>query len=477
MLQSLPGDLHYSILLRATPLDILSLRKTCRALNAASNSRALWVVMAQRLQLDTGYVVNGNAFGTMSRAKLEDLATSQQRILRIICAEGPQNTSLPREFRPPLAPVCSRSIPLPAPTPAQPERWTCIQSTIICGGQYVLVTWTEVGTYATSIHLIELPPAPYASLARLVATYDVPPNDDQDVYSPEQWLTPEGTLQVLFFHKTSRNASQNELTILETSLSPSESPTAFSKHARLLIPNMVFVCRAGPIIAFRNSAVRPSSVGIWNFHTREVLVWNIVDTMHSFGMTESALTCLSSRHATIYAIPAPGTFNAQSYPYQPLRTVPLYPENTRFMPRATSIDISPDGRVFVLGRRGQLRFIYALSDTTAPIFTCFVKEYELLDGYENIMPTRYGDHLVFWAGKSDGMRGLYLGAVRLPPAGFADAGEAASSYTRNLLLKGATRRAAWKVDVFSGQVLMFGGGLQKPAMVVHDYLRRPGQEV
>ncbi|TRM56194.1 hypothetical protein BD626DRAFT_520561 [Schizophyllum amplum] len=481
MLQFLPGDIHYSILLHATPLDVLRLRKTCRVLYTASNSRSLWIVMAKRVQLETGYIVYNNAFDTMSGAELEDLATSQQRILRIICKEGPlsagrprKNTGPPRMTLPPIMPVRSREFPLPMLAPDEPNRWSCRWVTLLEGGRYMLAHWIDLKTLTGTLHLIALPPAPSVSALRLAAVCDMRLGRER-LYDHGHWLTQEGKLQVVLVHRNADSGSMTKLTVLETALSPSERPFAFRRRASLTLPSTVVFERVGSNMVFWDTLTRPNRVGIWNFNTQEVLSWTIEGDTCSLAMTESALTCLFPDHVAVYAIPAPGTFSAQPQPYQPLRTVPLYPEQMKFALCATSINTSPDGRVFFLGRHVQLRFIYALTGTAAPTLSCFVRELDFLGLHEKLTPQRYGDYLLCWAGRTD-MKGVVtVGAVQLPPANCADAGEPAPCYARNLKFPADVKQEGWNLDIYSGQLWMADvGGSEGPTMVLYDYLRRPG---
>ncbi|TRM61062.1 hypothetical protein BD626DRAFT_89335 [Schizophyllum amplum] len=142
-LLELSSDVVEVIIRCSRPMDVLSMRRTCTALNVASRQRQSWIVIAQSVAAAHKMPLSLSTIAMMTVQDLERFATSPARSLRALIAASksrgrskkiPKLRSRQASIFPPILPGYSYDMDL--------------DISLLLGGGYLLVTKTLTGDIA-----------------------------------------------------------------------------------------------------------------------------------------------------------------------------------------------------------------------------------------------------------------------------------------------------------------------------------------
>ncbi|KAI5830943.1 hypothetical protein K523DRAFT_336256 [Schizophyllum commune Tattone D] len=240
-----------------SPLDLIALRKTCRALYKALAQRAPWLDRAKAIRAQAGSFCGDDDFSDVPQLRLEDIVLAPARVLHFM------EHNL---YRPNLL----------VDTDLEDATHIPLSATMIRGGRYLLYI------FAYQLRLLDLWSSTLTSSAACVASCELPQGDSYEVV--DYWLSGCCELCVAVWIRGER---EHTLLALQTNVSSQASP--FRVRGRLSAPAIRYGSRRGDVIAFYAG----TTIGIWDYTKGRHMMWNCGRAVHEVFFLSDAVFCVS----------------------------------------------------------------------------------------------------------------------------------------------------------------------------------------
>ncbi|KAI4522045.1 hypothetical protein K525DRAFT_269283 [Schizophyllum commune Loenen D] len=254
-----------------SPLDLIALRKTCRALYEALAQRAPWLDRAKATRAQAGFFCGDDDFSDVSQSRLEDIVLAPTRVLRFMehnrRAGHLTPASLPIQF--------TDRITLLVDTDLEDATHIPLSVTMIRGGRYLLY----ISAY--QLRLLDLWSSTLSSSATCVASSELPQGDSYEVV--DYWLSGSCELCAAVWIRGER---EHTLWVLQTSFSSQGS--TFWVRGRLSAPAICYGGRRGDLVAFYEG----TSIGIWDYTEGRHTMWNCGRAVHEVVLLSDAVFCV-----------------------------------------------------------------------------------------------------------------------------------------------------------------------------------------
>ncbi|KAL1741201.1 hypothetical protein HDZ31DRAFT_45946 [Schizophyllum fasciatum] len=188
-LSDLPEDVLMNIMVMLAPLEVLILRYTCKAANAASRQRWVWLkVLENHPPHSNGdLILPPSCVATASSSELERLATNsllRSSVIRAAVHRKPRATDV--SLKPRRRTTISHFV---APDTDLADYSKVPRLNIVPGGRYILVRSVDTAPWEVTLYKLHLDDPG----ARVVATLTIP-RIDPDCYVGDYMLLQEGRI-------------------------------------------------------------------------------------------------------------------------------------------------------------------------------------------------------------------------------------------------------------------------------------------
>ncbi|KAL1756895.1 hypothetical protein FB107DRAFT_210520 [Schizophyllum commune] len=236
-----------------SPLDLIALRKTCRALYKALAQRASWLDRAKATRAQAGFFCGDDDFSDVPQSRLEDIVLAPARVLHFM-----EHNRRAEHLTPASLPIQSTDrITLLVDTDLEDATHTTLSVTMIRGGRYLLY----ISAY--QLRLLDIWSSTLSSSATCVASSELPQGDSYEVV--DYWLSGSCELCAAVWIRGER-----EHTLLTLQTNVSSQASKFWVRGRLSAPAIRYGSRRGDVIAFYAG----TTIGIWDYTEGRHTMWN-----------------------------------------------------------------------------------------------------------------------------------------------------------------------------------------------------------
>ncbi|KAL1742667.1 hypothetical protein HDZ31DRAFT_83982 [Schizophyllum fasciatum] len=310
-LTTLPWDVIISVLAFVRPLDIYSIRKTCKILHDATRQHVVWINALRGVCYDNNLYLEFFSPEEMPLLHLEHAATMPSRFIRRVKdtiafdnayrarltpptpaledetpPEESENNKLPY-----LAPLFIRELEIPA-VPGPPV-WNLEDAVselrLAPGGRYLAMNhYWDMQIWDLGLSTSEKP--------RLIAHRTFPGNGDFVIYGI--WVKPDGRGLQIQTNFLCMEPAQNDLAIWE--IYPSDPNPVLTQVASLVRgPMLTYECRGGSRIAISEE----SRVGVWDPTLNTLVTWDVPVDMVTMLVIQTRAICLYKDSIAVYEVP------------------------------------------------------------------------------------------------------------------------------------------------------------------------------
>ncbi|TRM67219.1 hypothetical protein BD626DRAFT_485160 [Schizophyllum amplum] len=306
---ALPIDIILLILEFVRPLDIISVRLTCKLLRDVTRQHALWISALRTVCYDNNLYPEMFAVEALSLSQLEHSATTPSLFFRQVkrAAESASaakekmereedgNTPsdpAPESVTPSLRPAVVRRLDIP-PSTLDGLNWAFTEDVtelrLAPGGRYLAMNhYCDMQIWDLGFWSSDTP--------RIIANHSFPDTGDFVLYGI--WIKPDGRGLQIQTNFLCMEPPQNELAIWEI-YPASENPTLELIASLTRGPLLTYECRGGSKIAISEL----NRVGVWDPSLNTLVTWEVPEGMTTMLVVQDRAVCLYQDHIAVYDVP------------------------------------------------------------------------------------------------------------------------------------------------------------------------------